>query len=284
MPLQETQLTKLGILIKEHEKNFSENEKNIASFFLSNEERLLDYSVPEIAEACNVSQATIVRFCKHLGFSGVKDFKIFYNTGKIDVKEYASPVIWSDDDRTIFYKVFTAAITAMQETFKEARWEKLSSVAQKIAEASNIDVFAIGGSSIVASYFANEFMRLGKRVNAHTDIYTIRHFAQEFRKEDVALFVSRSGENLTQLAARAKAAGCTVIAMTCNADSSLAGIADNTIVASETQYMENDRNSYSRIAEISIISVLFLMSAIHLGRSSEEFIRNYSQTTNYEKL
>lgn len=281
---KDTQLTKLEILINEHKQNFSSNEKILADFFLENENNLLNLSVPQIAEQCSVSQATVVRFCKHLGFSGLKDFKIFYQTGKIDVKEYLTPVSWQDCDKTVYYKVFTSAITAMQETFKTIKWETLSSVAKEIAKASNIDAFAIGGSSIVATYFANEFIRLGKRVNAHTDIYTIRHFAQEFRPEDLALFVSRSGENLTQLATRAKNLGCKVVAITCNPESTLACIADFPLIASETLYMENDKNSYSRIAEISIISVLFLMSALNLGRDSIDFIKNYSKTTNYEKL
>ncbi len=278
------QITKLELLIKEKSDEFSANEKIIADYFIRNESRILSVSVPQISKECSVSKATVVRFCKRLGFSGLKDFKIFYQTGKMDVGKFTGPVCWTDSDQVAFYKVFTSAISALQQTFRRISWEDLSQAAGLIAKATNIDAFAIGGSAIIANYFSNEFIRLGKRVNAHTDIYTIRHFSQEFKKDDLVIFFSRSGENLTQLASRAKASGCTVMAVTCEEESTLARIADKAIVTSEILYMENDRNSYSRIAEISVISVLFLMSALNMGRNSSEFIEHYSDTTNYEKL
>ena len=264
------QITKLELLIKEKSDEFSANEKIIADYFIRNESTILSVSVPQISKECSVSKATVVRFCKRLGFSGLKDFKIFYQTGKMDVGKFTGPVCWTDSDQVAFYKVFTSAISALQQTFRRISWEDLSQAAGLIAKATNIDAY--------------EFIRLGKRVNAHTDIYTIRHFSQEFKKDDLVIFFSRSGENLTQLASRAKASGCTVMAVTCEEDSTLARIADKAIVTSEILYMENDRNSYSRIAEISVISVLFLMSALNMGRNSSEFIEHYSDTTNYEKL
>ena len=199
------QITKLELLIKEKSDEFSANEKIIADYFIRNESRILSVSVPQISKECSVSKATVVRFCKRLGFSGLKDFKIFYQTGKMDVGKFTGPVCWTDSDQVAFYKVFTSAISALQQTFRRISWEDLSQAAGLIAKATNIDAFAIGGSAIIANYFSNEFIRLGKRVNAHTDIYTIRHFSQEFKKDDLVIFFSRSGENLTQLASRAKA-------------------------------------------------------------------------------
>lgn len=283
--MDDRKLTKLDILINEKYGSLSKQEKKVADFIKKNQDSILHYPVAEISKLCNVSQSAVVRFCKQMGFSGMKEFKIFYKSGNITGVDNEKPVMWDDDDTTIFNKIFTQAITTLEKSFGYTNLQTLSKIADIICETGNIDVFGIGGSAIVASYFKNEFMRLGKRINSYDEQYVIDQFMQTFHANDLAVIISRSGENqpLLEIANKAKSAGTKIIAITCTPDSSLTAIADLSAIAIETKFFDNDRNSYSRLTQIAIISCLYIMSAIRLGRKNPDFKNNYFEKTNYKK-
>jgi DNA-binding MurR/RpiR family transcriptional regulator len=288
MPSQETvqKLTKFDLLIKSKYDDLGNQEKKIASYLVGNQDIIVSTSVEDIAKATGVSQATVVRFCKRLGFSGMKEFKIFYQAGKLPAGNLKEPATWDDSDETIFNKVFTQAITTLEISFQTTPYQTLANIADCLWKATNIDVFGVGGSAIVASYFHNEFIRLGKRVNAYTDTYMIGQMSQDFQPTDVMIVVSRSGENspLLKFAEKAMAAGTPIVAITNSAHSSLAHLATHTIITSEVQFFCDDPNSFSRFAQMSMVTTLYLMLAKRLGMETPEFKDNYFERTNYKKF
>ena len=54
----------------------SKAEKRIADWLAANPGEIIPLSIVELAEKCECSEATIVRFAKHLGFSGYQGLKI----------------------------------------------------------------------------------------------------------------------------------------------------------------------------------------------------------------
>ena len=57
-------------------KNLYEAEKKIADYVINNKEKVIEMTVSELATQSNVSEATIVRFCKKCDFKGFHDLKI----------------------------------------------------------------------------------------------------------------------------------------------------------------------------------------------------------------
>ena len=51
-------------------------EQKVMDFLRENADSIMDLSVAEIAEGAGVSSPTVVRFCKSLGYEGLKDFKL----------------------------------------------------------------------------------------------------------------------------------------------------------------------------------------------------------------
>ena len=52
------------------------SEKKVADYVLENYMEVLDYTVTELAEKAKVSDATVVRFCRSVGYKGYQDLKI----------------------------------------------------------------------------------------------------------------------------------------------------------------------------------------------------------------
>ena len=62
--------------IKMYYSDMSKAEKRIADWLAANPGEIIPLSIVELAEKCECSEATIVRFAKHLGFSGYQGLKI----------------------------------------------------------------------------------------------------------------------------------------------------------------------------------------------------------------
>ena len=57
------------------EGDFTDTEKNIIQYILSNPSSLKEGTIGNIAKNTYSSNATIVRLCKKLGFQGIRDFR-----------------------------------------------------------------------------------------------------------------------------------------------------------------------------------------------------------------
>ena len=62
--------------ISERKADIFKAEQKVADFILANPEEAVQLNVSEIAHASDVSEATVIRFCKHVGFRGYNHMRI----------------------------------------------------------------------------------------------------------------------------------------------------------------------------------------------------------------
>ena len=63
-------------IVRSHMHNLSRGEHVVAGFALDHPEDILILSVTDLAARLNVSEATVIRFCQHMGYRGYHEFKI----------------------------------------------------------------------------------------------------------------------------------------------------------------------------------------------------------------
>ena len=82
--------------------------KKVADYILSNPEAAIYMTVLQLAETCGVSEASVVRFCKSIGYTGFNEMKISLasesDLGTRVIMEDMSP---SDTEAMILEKVFS---------------------------------------------------------------------------------------------------------------------------------------------------------------------------------
>ena len=61
--------------IAEHTPQLNKNDNEILSYCIRNHTEIANLKVTELADRLFISPASVVRFCKKLGFSGYSDFK-----------------------------------------------------------------------------------------------------------------------------------------------------------------------------------------------------------------
>ena len=62
--------------IKSSSNQFTKAEKKVADFVLQNPKKVLFMSITDLAEACDVGDTSVFRFCKTMELKGYQEFKM----------------------------------------------------------------------------------------------------------------------------------------------------------------------------------------------------------------
>ncbi|GAA4033302.1 glucokinase [Actimicrobium antarcticum] len=249
--------------IRKSRSTFSPAEQKVASLILAHPRAVMNDPISEIARRAEVSQPTVIRFCRSLGCQGLADFKLKLAsgvTGTVPVSH--SQVHVGDSSLDVGVKVVDNTISAMLEVRDNLNAETLSAVIDALSQASRIDFYGFGSCGLVANDAQQKFFRLGIPTSAATDPQVQEVSAAMLRPRDVAVIISNSGKmrHLAPAVEAALASGATVIALA-PANSQLAKRAHLTLA------VEHDEGSAAHIPMVSRILLLLLIDMLAVGVS-----------------
>ena len=246
----------------------SKSEASVAEYISEHDDEVINLSVSALADCCGVSEPTVIRACRNLGFSGYQALKIaLIQSANSPVSCSGEEVTAEDDMAAAMHKVFAAANDAVTMTRESLDISTLERASEAILKAKRIYIFGVGGSSAVASDVQHKFMRLGLEAVAFADL-NLQAFAAAYSgKGDVVFAISHSGSSkaVVDNAILAKSNGATVISLSSLGKSPLTEIADISLytAANETRYRIVAISS--RIAELTIIDTLYSYMRFRTG-------------------
>ena len=266
----------------------TQREKKIVDFIKNNGDSFLNDTITEFSEKAGVSDATMVRFCKHLGYKGYQDFKVHAAREMLPTeKQQISPVLDRDDGPSqVCSKVFNSEMSVLSRTLLELDIKVLSHIAAKLREASRIVFFGTGGSLNVAKDALHKFMKIGIMVHVYEDIDLQLMSASLLREGDVAVVISHSGSNLRSLRCleTAKEGGAYTIALTGLGKTPISKAADTTVhIASEKTIYQSESVS-TRIAQLAVLDTLAGLTAFLDYDRSNEAAMSTRRATSYGKI
>ena len=170
MAVQNTSLAALLLRIENSLPNLSKSERKVAEYIRGNPRGIIDLSVAALADACGVSDPTVVRAYKKLGFSGYEDLKLTLAQATVSPDEIIHEEISAEDSvQAVRDKVFQSAVLALQFTRDMLEPETLAAAAQLLMNARKIVIFGLGGSAPVAMDLHHKLLRLGLNAAVYTD-------------------------------------------------------------------------------------------------------------------
>ncbi len=262
-------------------------ERRVAQQILENPSEVVHLSITELATRSEVSDATVVKFCKRLGYKGFQEFKILLAQ---DVAVQPEPIygeVEPDNDiHTIKEKIFQANVTALQDTAKVLDAQVLKSAVEAMARAREIHFYGLGASGIVALDAEQKFSRIGLRASAFVDAHMQITRAVLLKPQDVAIGISYSGETLEIVEAleAAREAGAITIAITNFSSSTVAQQADFVLLTSSQENIFRSGAISSRIAQLSTIDTLFIAVALVDYNRSQESIEKTREILSQRNL
>lgn len=233
-------------------------ERRVASLVLEQPRTVLNEPVAEIAAKADVSQPTVIRFCRSLGLQGLSDFKLKLAsglTGAVPVQR--SQVRVDDNAGELVSKVLDNTSSAITRLRDELDSRAVDRAIELLANARRIELYGVGNSSVAALDGQHKFFRFSIPSNAYIDSHIQLMAAGMLGKGDVVVAISKSGNlpEILQAADAALEAGAGVIAITA-AGSPLARRAS---VALEVNHQEQDAgyvSMVSRILHLLLIDIL----------------------------
>ncbi|ANU27102.1 MurR/RpiR family transcriptional regulator [Planococcus versutus] len=248
--------TKLGglkptLLMIQMKADFTKSDTKIYEYILANKEKVLYHSLTEMAEACCVAEATLLRFFRKLDYKGFQDFKFTF------AQEISSTVTDATDD-TYVDKVKNNVIQVITDTADVVEEDLLEQAIMKIAESEDVVIFGIGSSGIAALDMQNRFMRIGKNASIITDSHFQMMRAASMTEKTVVIAVSLTGstKDIVDAVSASKASGATVIALTSYTKSPLTKFADLVLLSSAKESPLDSGSLVSKISQLFLIDLI----------------------------
>ncbi len=242
------------------------SEAKVANFVTANPEEVVHYSISELAEGAGVSEPTVIRFCRRVGYRGYQDFKIALAQSVVPrIKNIHEAVVEGDDARTLAQKIFQATIATLQDSLSMIDYDVLQRAIDVCSEARTISFFGLGGSASVAMDAVHKFFRLGIPCRWYDDTHMQVMQASLLGPEDVVVAITHSGssKDIIEAIELANEVGATTIAITSHMKSPVSKVASLvfSVSSSETAYRFEPMSS--RIAQLSVIDAVAVGVALN---------------------
>ncbi|MDO4879107.1 MAG: SIS domain-containing protein [Neisseria sp.] len=257
--------------ISESLNELSGAERKVAECALAEPKWFVHAAVADIAQRATVSQPTVIRFCRSLGYKGLPEFKLALSA---DIGHDGMPFVHeqlnADDDMgDVMEKVLGNTAAAILGARRFLSQEGLEQAIGLFLRARRIEFYGVGNSGIVAQDAQHKFFRFGLSVVAYSDPHIQLMAAAVLSREDVAVLISNSGASVELLdaAKAAKENGAAVIALTRDG-SPLARAADCVLNVFSQEDNEQYTPMVSRLLQLAVIDILAIGLALKLGESA----------------
>lgn len=247
------------LLLRSIYPSLTKTEKKVADVVEQHPEETIMLTVTDLAEKANVSETTVIRFCRRLGFRGFQEFKLSVAQHMSNLPSGAdSQIEDSDDLSAVTRKVTMKCRQVLQDTADFMKAETLNAAVDALLQAQRILFFGVGSSGITALDAQLRFMRLGLHVEAQRDPHIFAMWAALVKKGDVAFGISTSGstKDVVDSMMRARNNGATVICLTSHAKSPVTNYADIVLLVPSRESPLQGGALSTKIGQIHVIDLL----------------------------
>ncbi len=242
---------KLSILLEQNRNHYTKSETRLYEYVVDNLDKVMYFSLTELAEICSVGEATILRFCRKIGFKGYQDFKLA-------AAQELTLVTKASGDETFVEKVKNNMVAVLSDTYAVVDEGILEKTIDVIEDSAEILVFGVGHSGITALDLQSRFLRFGKHVEVITDPHfqIMRACSVNEKTTIIAISLSGSTKDIVDAVTVAKDMGANVVAITNYVKSPLTKQSDLVLL---TSGKENPMDGGSMVAKISQLYVIDLI-------------------------
>ena len=223
-------------------------EKAFAQALLENPEAITQLTLAAIAAESGSSEASIIRFCKRMGYHGYSGLKEAFTAAISEGEEIHEEGIEETDDIDVIQNTMVLANDGYQAAL------------DAIISAKSIHFFGVGDAFAACQFAFMKFCRLGIPCSAYSDVMLQYITADNLRPGDVALAISYEGRsrNVVQAMKIAKLRGATTISITKMNKSPLLKYTDISLFTSVSDLTVGRDKVTRRVADQFILDVLYL--------------------------
>jgi glucokinase len=233
-------------------------ELRVAEHVLAHPRAVLNQPIVEIAKAAQVSQPTVIRFCRSLGCEGLSDFKLRLASGLTGTVPITHVQVTDDDSSVeLGSKVLGNTASAILQMRSQLNSDMIERTIALLARASRVEFYTVGQYGGVAVDAQFKFLRFGIPSAAYVETRLQILAASVLKPGDVAVVISSGGRlpELLEVADLARERGAAVVAITAS-QSPLARKADTVLAVDHVEDASTHVPMVSRILQLLMVDIL----------------------------
>lgn len=173
----------LDKLVESHYDQLNEIDLYIWQYILHHKRECQKISIHELAQECNVSHTSILRFTKKIGLDGFSELKVYIKWDLSKKSEFTPQII-------------DAACSGLIETIEDMKNADFTSIFDKINQAERVFIY---GTGTVQNHMAKElkrnFLFSNKVLQIVGDGIEIDAILNNATEQDFFIIISLSGDN-----------------------------------------------------------------------------------------
>lgn len=242
---------KASIRLEQVKQNFTKSEMKIYDYINKHPERVLYHSLTELAEACNVGEATVLRLFRKIGYKGFQGFKFSLAKEVDDLRS-------GDNDNSYIYKVKNSMMTALDNSYDVIDEDELEKAVDMMDEAKSVVVFGVGSSSIAGLDMQNRLLRIGRNIEVLGDPHSqvMRTASMDEDTVVIAISITGSTRDTVDSVKAARDKGAKIISITNYTKSPLTKFSDATLLSSAKESPLDGGSLVSKVAQLFVIDLL----------------------------
>lgn len=256
------------------------SEAKVARYVLSSPSKVVRQSIAFLAQAAEVSEPTVMRFCRSLGCKGYQDFKLNLAVSLAGNTPYVHTSITQNDTTAeMAEKICQYSSNSLRVLSESLDIDSLSKAIQILNHAGRIEIYGSGASGIVALDAQHKLFRTQVPTVAYRDSHLQMMSASSLDENCVALAFSYTGRslNIIEAAKLAKERGAVVVGVT-DKDSPLAAFCDPVINNPNIEDTMLFAPMVSRICQLAIVDILATGVAMEKGLDAWEHLKKIKQS------
>lgn len=241
--------------------DFTPVEQKVAEFILENPSKVPAMSIKELAVASKSSDASVMRFCKALGFSGYRSFIVGLTLAIPDNEEDAglyTDIRPGDSVKSVIRNIFRNERQALTDTENILKTTEVEKAVAILGSSEAVHFFGIGASGLVCLDAVQKFRRIGVSSYAHTDFHDQLTSAALLGSKDACVLFTYSGKTkeIQLILKLLKAQNCKIIAVTKLRKTNLLKGADVYLNVLTREVTMRSGATGSRISMLSLVDIL----------------------------
>lgn len=264
---------------------FTKAEKKVADYVLQNPKKVLFMSITDLAEACDVGDTSVFRFCKTMQLQGYQEFKMQLSLSISDDDDddriasmLSGEITQEDSIEDVAKKVLQINQNALNETYDLLDYNALNLAVDYMISAKQIYFFGVGSSLMTAQDAVNKFTRITPKVHSVPDAHMQAMAASILSPDDLAFVISYSGatKDTIQVVRQAKQAGAKVVSITRFVKSPLTACSDVVILCGTNEGPLQGGSTSARISQMMLLDLIYME---YFKRTYETSSRNKKKTS-----
>jgi RpiR family carbohydrate utilization transcriptional regulator len=178
------------------------SERKVAELVLAQSESVIHMRIVDLAAAAQVSEPTVVRFCRAIDCDGFQSFKLELAQSAAQQPAQESFALSDlDTARDYAFKVFDATMNTLKNVRDTLDPDAIEAAVDALCNANRVEFYGFGASSPVAIDAQHKFFRLQIASAAYSDPHLQAMSAMSLTPGDVVVAISQSGRTTSLLEA-----------------------------------------------------------------------------------